>query len=62
MLNARNGGVGNGGIGEQAAKGNNKYGRKNVTPRKKRIYKRRRKNNKSKKKNGKDSSFEYYKL
>ena len=62
MLNARDGGVGNRGIGEQVAEGKNKYGRKNVTPRTKRILKRRRKKNKLKKKNGKDSKFEYYKL
>ena len=35
MLNARDRGVGNGGIGAQAAEGNSKYGRKTVTPRKK---------------------------
>ena len=57
MLNARNGGVGNGGIGEQAAKGDNKYGGKTVTPKTKRIWKRRRNKNNSKKKNGKNSNF-----
>ena len=62
MLNARVGGVGNGGIGAQAAEGDNKYGRKTVTPRTKRIWKRKRKKNKLKKKNGEDSDFEYYKL
>ena len=62
MLNSRDGGVGNRCIGAQAAEGDNKYGRKTVTPRTKRIWKRRRKKNKPKKKNGKDSNFEYYKL
>ena len=62
MLNACYGDVGKGGIGSQAYQDNNKYSRKNVTPRTERIWRRRRKNNKSKKKNGKDSSFEYYKL
>ena len=59
MLDAHYGGVGNGVIGAQATEGNNKYGRKTVTPITKRIWKRRRKKNKSKKRNGRDSNFEY---
>ena len=62
MLNARDGGVGNGGIGAQADEVDNKYGRKTVTPIKKRIRKRRKNKNKVNKKNGKDTKFEYYKL
>ena len=62
MLNARGGGVGNGGIGARAVEGDNKYGMESVTPRNKRIWKRSRKKNKPNKKNGKDSNFEYYKL
>ena len=46
MLNARDGGVDNGGIGAQADEGDKKYCRKTVTPRTKRIWKRRRKKNK----------------
>ena len=57
MLNAHDGGVGNGGIGAQVAEGDNTYGRKTVTPRTKRIWKRRRNKNNSKKKNGKNSNF-----
>ena len=47
MLNARDGGVGNGCIEAQAAEDDNKYGRKTVTQRTKRI----RKKNKLKNKN-----------
>ena len=59
MLNACDGGVCNGGIWAQAAKGDNKYGSKTLTPRTNRIRKRRKNKNKSKKNNGKDSKFEY---
>ena len=57
MLNSRDGGVGNRGIGEQASEGDNKNGRKTVTPRTKSTWKRRRKKNKSNNKNGKDSKL-----
>ena len=62
MINTRDGSVGNGGIGAKAAKGDNKYGREDVTPITKRIWKRRRKKNKLNNNNGKDSNFQDYKL